>query len=558
MARACQGKVHRLAVLILFALALAACGGAGLAANDAIQSAGEPTADPGESTIAGMNLGEVQLLDFGSGGQASIAFNSEAASGTYVALVNSFNVREGDFTLTLQGDLVGTAGLVLASPPQAGETGEAPVFEDEGESDNPMHDMMQAWAPYYAESNAVDTVPEPSGTLQAAQSAFSVGSTRSFRVLNSLTSVSSYETVEGRLRYMGSNILVYVDTEMDDSFDLTDSDIQGLASSFEDNSLPVEREFFGDESDINNDGMISILMTPVLNRFCQASGIVTGFFFPGDLYARTAGNPASNEEEIFFTLVPDSLGQFCRPLSTEFTMGNILPGVLAHEWQHMASFNQHVFVHQGVTEEAYLNEALSHLAEDLVGHGNENYARIKIFLDRLTSTTLIPAGSPSLAERGMSYMFLRYLYEQASDATSFLNDIVQTDLRGVDNLEAAFLSNDLAIDELEEMLTYWQVALMVTGTGLSDDPRYNYQERTLHPVTGNYQGICLHCDTNDGRGTVLTGPTLLQINALPSNALVESAGLRFFQIEGPGSELVISGSSGSQLSGALIRLEDAQ
>ena len=44
-----------------------------------------------------------------------------------------------------------------------------------------------------------------------------------------------------------------------------------------------------------------------------------------------------------------------------------LPPTFIHEFQHMISFNQHVLVRGGTAEDTWLNEGLSHFAEELGG-----------------------------------------------------------------------------------------------------------------------------------------------------------------------------------------------
>ena len=50
--------------------------------------------------------------------------------------------------------------------------------------------------------------------------------------------------------------------------------------------------------------------------------------------------------------------------------------LLAHEFQHLISCNQHVLLRNGRCEESWLNEAMSHVCEDLIGRhtqgGNRN------------------------------------------------------------------------------------------------------------------------------------------------------------------------------------------
>lgn len=533
----------------LMILILVACG---LESGSTTVTSSVPDNQVGDNSIDDMDLGEVQFLDFGSGQGLDLNFAESAAEDTYWIVVHSKNIQEGSFDIVIQGDL---------SPAKfvGSQSALALVSEVSDEVDqNPMHELARAWEVSYASSSDIRPITKRQTGLMAMTAAPTIGDTKSFRVLNSMNSIKSYQVVTGRLRLISDELYVYVDTEMDDSSHLTDESILELANSFEMHSLPIERGFFGFESDVNSDDHITILMTPVLNEICFTTGLVTGFFFPGDLYAQNESNPASNEQEIFYTLVPDPEGEFCRALEVEFAMHNILPGVLAHEYQHMVSFNQHVFLGDGTVEEPWLNEALSHLAEDITGYGLENYSRVKLFLDRANSTTLIPFGLPTLSERGMGYLFMRYLYEQVADPEAFTNDLLQTTETGVSNIENALSKESAAFSKFSDAFSHWQVALVLSGTGLTDDSRFNYQERVIDSVTGNYRGMCLNCEVDDGRGTILTGPTISKVSSLPLTVDIESAGTRFFQIVGPGEQLSIGGSDGIELGGALIRLEEKQ
>ena len=67
--------------------------------------------------------------------------------------------------------------------------------------------------------------------------------------------------------------------------------------------------------------------------------------------------------------------------------------------------------------------------------------------------------------------------------------------------------------------------------------------------------MCIQCNAQDGRGTVLSGPALSKVSSYPFTLNVASAGTRFIEITDPGQQLTISGSQGALLGGALIRLE---
>lgn len=383
--------------------------------------------------------------------------------------------------------------------------------------------------------------------VAALQPLLSVGSTRSFKSLASLSSLSNYETFDATLVYASSSLYVYIDTR--DVTSLSQSSIDSIATDFEDIAVPIEHELFGYESDVDDDGHITILMTQVVNGLSSSGGLITGYFFPGDLFATSSSNPASNEMEIFYTLVPDPSGSHGIPISESFTVDNVLPGVLAHEFQHMISYNQKVFLQAGATEDPWLNEGLSHFAEDITGFGNENPARERIFLANPSQISIAPTSSPSLGQRGGAYLFVRYLYEQSSNGTQFIQNLYNSSNTGTANIEHAFAGSSPSLNQFNELMNQWAIALTLSETGLTSDTRYNYEARTINPHTGNYMGVCLRCDAQDGRGTVLSGPTLQRVTSYPTSATVGSASSQIFRLVAPSGSIQLStGNTSAQAS----------
>jgi hypothetical protein len=248
-------------------------------------------------------------------------------------------------------------------------------------------------------------------------------------------------------------------------------------------------------------------MTPQVNRLgAMGGGIITGFFFASDLYSSSN----SNQREIIYVLVPDSGGLFGMTIPKDFAMGNLLPAVLPHEIQHAINYNNKVMVNGGSSEDNWLNEALSHFSEDILGYGKENPSRSEVYLNNTSYYGPISSGSPSLGERGASYLFLRFLYEQASNGKQFIWDLVHSENNGVANLEQSFAGTSADFDQVSEFLIRWEAAMVMSSFNLSTDPRFSYKARAKNSATGNWEGVCLSCDADDGRGTELTGIVLTQ------------------------------------------------
>ena len=543
-------------------LSLTSCGGAGGASPEI--STPITTASSGSGT-SGMTMGDIQQLNF-SNGSASVDFNS---ADDYFLVVNSTSQIGDDISLQLNRG--SAAALIEGEAPSglASEKGDCEAVPEGCVS--PYEDPASQFHQYLREMETVmresgEFAPLTGGSSSQAgltaggpaaavtpPAAPSVGDAQDFHVISTMGSITNYAEVTGELRLATDNLYVFVDQSVRDN--ISDADVSTLAHNFEDIALPRERAIMGGESDINFDGHISILMTCVVNRMAGTGGIVTGFFFPGDLYQRSGVNPASNAQEIFYTLVPDPDGKCGTAITSSFAVNNILPGVIGHEYQHMNSFNQHVFKNGGSTEEPWLNECLSHFAEDMTGYGNENPSRVKLFLSQPSKTPLVPSTSPTLAERGACYTFLRYLYEQSPDGNAFLSRLYESNKTGVANLEAAFQGTDPDFNEFPEFVNRWSIALALSGTGLTSDARYNFRERSVDPQTGNKTGICIRCDVQDGRGTVLDGPVMSPLTTFPNTTIVKGTATQFYRLNTPSGEIQVNGGANNDFEGSLITLQ---
>jgi len=195
-----------------------------------------------------------------------------------------------------------------------------------------------------------------------------VGSIRPFRVIatTDTTATTVFKTVNARLAYVGTNILLYVDT-LTAANGFATGDLSGIGNLFDQTLYPIDVNAFGQPSDIDQNGHLIMLMTPVVNALvtsadCNKDGYIAGFFTGYDLASRTAD---SNQGEVFYTVAPDPAGvSSCAHTvdDIEFTV----PATFLHEVQHLINFSQHVIVHNASEpEEGWLDEGLSIVAEEL-------------------------------------------------------------------------------------------------------------------------------------------------------------------------------------------------
>jgi hypothetical protein len=255
----------------------------------------------------------------------------------------------------------------------------------------------------------------------------------------------------------------------------TQQDFTDIAAEWENLILPTDTLYFGGVSDRNQDGHVTILYTSEVNRATDpgASGFIAGFFWGGDLVKKTEYAqvnrtcPQTNEEEIFYLLVPDPTGSINNNVRSVASVRQGTRGVIAHEFQHMINEGKHL-LNPDVTasETIWLNEALSHMAEDIVGRAlrgfsdfqnlgfldvnpnplqqddynaffRQNLLRLRLWMLRPdTAAATSNRASDQLAPRGAGWMFLRYLTDQFStnNAKAYLRRIVAGPDIGIRNL----------------------------------------------------------------------------------------------------------------------------
>jgi hypothetical protein len=213
-------------------------------------------------------------------------------------------------------------------------------------------------------SRSIQPANTPSRTVAATAPA--VGTIRGFRVLAD-TSGTSFKTVQARLAYAGTDVLIYVDT-LAPANGFSASQLQAFGQLFDQTLYPIDTSAFGPPTDVDQNGHVIMLMSPAVNALtsaaqCQAEGYIAGFFDEEDLGA-PASDPNSNDGEIFYSIVPDPSGTASCPHSTD-DVGLDVPPTFLHELQHLISFSQHYVLHQGDPEYGWLDEGLSIVAEEL-------------------------------------------------------------------------------------------------------------------------------------------------------------------------------------------------
>jgi len=287
----------------------------------------------------------------------------------------------------------------------------------------------------------------------------------------------------------------------------TATDFNDIGTEFESLIYPTDTLYFGRESDRNADGRVTILYTPEVNRATAtgAAGFVAGFFWPGDLVKKTEYAqlgiecPQTNEQEVFYMLVPDPAGTINgNPRSVTVVRQNTR-GTIAHEFQHMINQGRRL-LNPAVdsSETTWLNEALSHIAEEVVGRAKrgfsdfqkltyndvnpdhpsssddylaffrQNLLRYKSWMQRPdTSSPTSTSTAKQLAPRGAAWMLLRYTvdFHSSGNMKSYLRKVVGGPDIGLRNMLQH--ANGAQFDDL---LSGWLISQFTDGLGIPGLP----------------------------------------------------------------------------------------
>ena len=290
-----------------------------------------------------------------------------------------------------------------------------------------------------------------------------LGSTRSFHVLSN-NAGTAFTTVNAQLVYSGSDVLIYMDAAAPTG-GFTSDQLQAFGQLFDQTFYPIDTTAFGPPTDIDQNGHVIMLMTPVVNSLttssdCQTQGYVAGFFEEDDLGG--VGSADSNNGEIFYTVVPDPNGtKSCA--HTVDDVGLDVPATFMHELQHLISFSQHVVARNGNPEYGWLDEGLSIVAEELGSLYYENKypppsgrtSPSQLFPDSsqgfiasflydsyqyallpdTASVTLHDDSEDGFSWRGGDWLLMRWLGDQMG--TGIFKKLDQNTLTGVANIESA-------------------------------------------------------------------------------------------------------------------------
>ena len=478
----------------------------GITGTASIQVVAVATVCADGATSVDMSVGQVRVLSvLATQGCVSIASNASASE--YIVITANTNALPDAFpSFALRSDVESLASSsLLATPTRI--TASLQVRAD------PAMDLQTGFENRLRAAERELHLPSAQrafseGSLQrgprysVSTAAVVVGEKTQFKVPKSCT---NFTNVTATVRHISNRAIIYSD-DASPAGGFTDSDLQAIATEFDNLIYPTDVDYFGTPMDLDSNSRIIILYTPEVNKLTPAGnpdGFVGGFFFAGDLFP-TAQCQQSNRAELFYVLTPDPQGAINGNARTREQVRQGTRGTIAHEFQHMINASRRIAANAPALEAIWLDEALAHFAEDLNGRvlkglgetGNytfeqltangtqvddfnafffQNFARLaRYYRNPGPNAPTSRLADSSLAARGAAWSLLRYTADHhapAGDVKAFIKSLVPGPDTGVVNLRSK--AGNVVFDSLA---AGWMVANAADDAGISGlAAKYTYR-----------------------------------------------------------------------------------
>lgn len=367
---------------------------------------------------------------------------------------------------------------------------------------------------------------------------------------------SSSQTITAAVKAKGKTAAILVDKN-----DTVDSaTITKLLDAFEKVIYPRDVAVFGNpplksggsqlSTDRNGDGLVWLVLTKKVSDKLPA----VGFFNATDFTDKAA----SNKADILY-------------IDTKSTakLADVYP-IMAHEFQHLLNFAVKKYKPEaaggtGALEALWLDEGLSHFAEDICGYGGENVTLLDQEVFTSFEETSVFSTTDSKAMRGMAMLFVRYLFEQQGGVSylssgaisdkggaSFIQKLRQTTKQGTGAVDSALGSS------YKSAFDNWVAAVALDGRGVTNYSKWVYAPLKTDPVTGNQLGIKIRGTLKDNTGgtTTLKGPLEESLDMSGTDDTIPGGSAKYFIINsGSGKVSVTVTTSESDFRFALIKLK---
>jgi hypothetical protein len=332
------------------------------------------------------------------------------------------------------------------------------------------------------------------------------------------------ENVSGIVRHVSDRAVIVEDLLAGDAF--TEAEYAQIGAAFDDVIYDTDVTYFGAPADIdNNGGRVVLLYTSGVNRLSDdySDSFIAGFTCPLDL-----GSSGGNRAEMFYLMVPDPTGEFT---SAEFDgiskdqVRRITDNTVAHEFQHLINAQRG----NGGAQDVWLNEGLSHLAEEVVGHAVNGFEpgtslgadellasqeRVDVFNKyylnnwyNLSQYLKAPADTAALLNasdpldfntfrmRGAAWSFVRYLLDRFDDGSATESARVRA-LIASSSADSRDAVTQVFGEPFERLATQWSTMLVSTDRDdVSPNAELQLQSYQLRDVLESRVGLAVNPPT---------------------------------------------------------------
>lgn len=324
-------------------------------------------------------------------------------------------------------------------------------------------------------SKAKSAPPAP----KVRESAVRVGDRKTF----TMRFDDGHRAVPARVVAVGDATVVWADVSEEHPAELDAAFASEFLEDFERIILRRGRQIFGVESDVDGDGRIALLFSPLTNRAAVA------FFSACDLRPSCKG---SNAAEVLYLTPPNAI----RP---PYNTPRAIKEILAHELEHLLHHRHKVLDNDLAADpdSAYMLEGFGALAQDVTGLQAGNLYVTKAGLDQIEAVSLTDVLRESTdydrdrdgPMRGGAYLFVRWLYDRAGGDAAGADGAIED--RGGPSLVRGLLSDRRSIASVlsarvraAELITGFYPALVLpAGSGCAA-----FGAIAKDPITGRQRG----------------------------------------------------------------------
>lgn len=329
-----------------------------------------------------------------------------------------------------------------------------------------------------------------------------------------------------RVAAVTSSALVLVDTTAP-SGGFSDGEYVSIAATFDTLVYAVDTTAFGAPYDMDANGRVILFFTTAVNQLTAAgaTSVIGGFFWDRDLIPRTPNAivpfacATSNEGEMFYLPVVDVDSRYNGYFKSKANLFADINGTTVHEFQHLINASRRIYITPEIVEneESWLNEGMSHLAEELlfykvsglttqqdlgfstttqpaaryaamVAYQADNLGRYNSYLlatDR-HSAYGTDADADDLETRGATWALLRFALDRSPGSpNTYLRALVNAPTQGIPNFNNIFSG----IGGLAGAVRDFTIANFTDNSGLNVATKYTH-------ASWNYRDWLPHFTSN--------------------------------------------------------------